>query len=181
MKPKQNYKPGVLDNCQTPEYALEPLLPYLNSDWHIWECAAGERYLLDALRSKGYSVVGTDILDYFSTDFLVDSPKFIFDCIVTNPPYGLKYLWIERCYELGKPFALLMPVETLGAKTAQVQFAKHGIQVIFMNQRVDFKMPNKGFTGSAQFPTAWFTWGLNAPPMSFVALNKPKKEKVNVT
>ena len=59
------------------------------------------------------------------------------------------------------PFALLIPVETLGAKTAQALFREFGLEVIFLDRRINFKMPGKGWAGSAaQFPTAWFTWGL---------------------
>jgi hypothetical protein len=33
---------------------------------------------------------------------------------------------------------------------------------IFFKRRINFKMPNKGWTGTgAQFPTFWFTRGLN--------------------
>ena len=35
-----------------------------------------------------------------------------FDCIITNPPFSLKQEFLQRCYELGKPFALLLPLTT---------------------------------------------------------------------
>jgi len=167
MKPKTNRRgrtnrSSSYDQCQTPEEGLIPLLPFLRSYWHIWEPARGEGNLMLSLLTNGfYNVVGTDILT--GQDFFTYRESD-FDAIVTNPPYSVKYQWLKRCYELGKPFALLMPVEMLGAKTAQRMFAKHGISVVFPYGRINFKMPNKGWDGSsAQFPTAWYTWKMTPP------------------
>jgi len=175
MKPKLNhagnlYVPQGVDACQTPAYALQPLFPYLPLDWTVWEPAAGEGYIVRTLADQGYKVTGSDLLT--GKNFFSYAPMTDIDCIVTNPPYSIKYRWIAHCYALNLPFALLMPVETLGASSAQVLFAKHGIEIIFLNRRVNFKMPNKGFGGSAQFPVAWFTHGLNiGKQISFARIN----------
>lgn len=181
MKPKRQYKKskrGSYDLCQTPPYALDPLVRPLKLAGFetVWEPACGEGLLVNGLRERGFEVAGTDIIggvDFFK--FLV--PPGI-DCIVTNPPYSMKYQWIQRCYELNMPWALLLPVETLGARAAQVMFDTLGIQVIFMSPRVDFKMPDKGWSGKgAQFPTAWFLYGFNMKrDMVFAKLNKVKYE-----
>ena len=161
MKPKTNYKgdPGKsskYDRCQTPAYAIEPIIPYLKPDQVIWEPACGEGNLVRAMKAHGLFVVGTDVL--YGRNFFDWSPWW-FDVLVTNPPYSIKYPWLERCYDLGKPFALLLPVETLGAARAQRLFDKHGVHVILLSQRVNFKMPDKGYDGhGAQFPVMWVMW-----------------------
>lgn len=168
MKPKSNrkHKLGPMDNCQTPPYAIEPLMDWLSVSDVIWECAAGDGILARALRSKGFRVMSSDIDPagkYMGCviDFLEQDLHVPYDVIVTNPPFSLKYEWIERCYELDKPFALLLPVETQGAYAAQRLFNKHGITTLYMSPRVDFKMPKAGWLGSgAQMPTAWFLGGL---------------------
>jgi len=167
-KTKQNYKPGLKDLCQTPGYAVAPILPYLLQypkrlihvgNIVIWECAVGEQYLYKELSSIGFSVIGTDIKT--GQDFLTFDMSGFYDVIVTNPPFSLKYKFLERCYELEKPFALLMPVDVFGAKTAQKLFSKYGGGVILLDKRINFKMPNIGWNGSgSQFPVAWFTKGL---------------------
>ena len=178
MKPKENkgYNTGTYDECQTPPYALEPLYPYL--PFHIWECAAGEMVLANALVDKGYTVLAADILWRKEDDFFMD--RRVDATIVTNPPYSIKYEWLERCYLLGNPFALLMPVEMLGTAKGQRLFDKYGIEMIFMSPRVDFYMPHKGWEGGgAQFPTAWFTWKLELPEqINFARLNKPKRSEL---
>ena len=185
MKPKENkgYNAGTYDECQTPPYALEPLMPQIKEGGIlIWECAAGKRVLANSMRDDwGFNVLSTDINDPVGYgDFFEIEPENKNYIIVTNPPYSLKYQWIERCYELGKPFALLMPVEMIGAAKAQKLFSEHGIEIIFMSPRVDFYMPNKGYEGGgAQFPTAWFTWKLNLPnQINFATLNKPKRSEL---
>lgn len=152
------YTPSGMDACQTPAYALDPLLPYLQEGWHIWEPAAGEGYLEGALYDSGFSVIPTDILT--GKNFFQFEPEN-WNCLITNPPYSIVFLWLDRCYWLGKPFALLLKVDILGTKTAQKLFDKYGVEVIFVNPRISFKMPNKGWDSSATFPTAWFTFGLN--------------------
>ena len=179
MKPKLNRldNTGTMDRCQTPAYALAPVLPYLNFGWTIWEPATGEGNLVKVMQSYNYNVVATDILtgqDFFAHKFVR------WDAIVTNPPFSLKYKFLARCYQLGRPFALLMPVEILGAKQAQVLFEEFGTEVIFLRPRVNFKMPNKGLNGSgAQFPVAWFTYGLGiGQQISFAKLKVHPDEQM---
>jgi hypothetical protein len=166
-KPKTNRAgdastPQGFDACQTPAYALDPLLPYLNPVWLLWEPAQGEGLLVEGLYDAGYKQDQVAIGDLLTGQNFFDYEPSAWDCLVTNPPYSIKYDWLRRCYDLGKPFALLLPVETLGAKTAQEFFRLYGVQVIFMDKRINFKMPNIGFEGSAaQFPVAWFTWQLD--------------------
>lgn len=152
------YVPQGFDACQTPPYAIDPLLPYLNTDWTIWEPAQGERLLVEAFYDSGFAnVEGSDLLT--DQNFFEYQPSQ-WDCLVTNPPFSLKYKWLERCYELGKPFALLVPVETLGAKTAQELMQHYGFEILLLNRRVAFKMPNKGWDSHPQFPVLWLCWQL---------------------
>jgi hypothetical protein len=166
------------DNCQTAPYALEPLLEYLG--WSmpstIWEPAAGEGLLVQALYDGGWkeeNVVATDILS--GQNFFEYAPDG-WDIIVTNPPYSLKYKWLERCYQLDKPFALLLPVEVLGAVTAQKLMQKYGFEIMLLDARVDFKMPNKGWDGAgAQFPVLWLCWHVLPEQVMFGSISEDKK------
>jgi hypothetical protein len=93
--------------------------------------------------------------------------------LVTNPPYSIKYDWLARCYALGKPFALLMPVEMIAASTAQRLFKQYGIEILMPDKRINFKMPNAGWGGTAQFPTCWYTFRLSiGSPLTFVTIHR---------
>ncbi len=120
-KTKSNEKgTPAKDRCQTPPYALDPLLQYLPKDWLIWEPACGEGLLAKGLVVNGYDVYSSDII--LGQNFFKYEPDIGWDAIVTNPPFSVKYPWLKRCYELGKPFALLMPVDVFGAQSAQRLF-----------------------------------------------------------
>ena len=146
------------DHIQTPRWAVHPLFPFLNSNWVIWEPAEGEGNLTSELRINGWSVLGTDINS--GCDFLSRN-LYHWHCIVTNPPYSKKDAFLKRCYDLDKPFALLLPLTALGSKKRQALYREHGIQLLMLGERVHFD------TGSGKqqvwFESAWFTWGLNFP------------------
>lgn len=149
---------GAPDDFQTPPEALNPLLGYLNKDWTIWEPACGKGNLLNHLNGLGFLTLGSDVLD--GHDFLDYAPTK-FDCIITNPPFSLKQQFLERCYELDKPFALLLPLTTFETPKRQALFRENGIEVIFFPKRINFETPNKVENSSSWFATAWFTHGLN--------------------
>jgi len=161
-------KHGSPNDFQTPPQALAPLLPYLKPGWTIWEPASGTGNLVKELGRAGHPVIGTDILT--GHDFLTWRPEASWDCIITNPPYSLKQDFLVRCYELERPFALLLPLTTFETRKRQALFEKHGVQVIFFDKRINFETPD-GEGGGAWFMTAWFTWGLNLPrTLNFVRL-----------
>ena len=173
MKLKLQYKSGPMDNCQTPPYALDPILPYLDKSLTWWEPAMGKGNIVNTLVDKGYKIHGTDIekgWDYFYCEL-----PTLWDVSITNPPYGLKFKWLARCYELGKPFALLVPVEMLGAKQTQELLKVNPFEIMLLNRRVNFEMPNKGYNGAgAQFPVFWLTSRILPEKVMFGEINQKK-------
>lgn len=152
------------DRCYTPAYALDPLLPYLSGV--VWESAAGDGHLVRALQSAGRKVYASEIAR--GVNFFTHTPPVEWAVQVTNPPYSSKYHWIEHSYRLGRPWALLMPLETLGAWSAQRHFRQHGVELLLLNKRVNFYMPNMGLSGGgANFPVAWFCWKVLPAPIVY--------------
>ncbi len=142
------------DEVFTPPYAVEPLFPYLKKNWLIWELAEATGNISQTLISAGFNVTATNY------DCLLSAPTS-FDAIVSNPPYSIKTKILRRCYQLGKPFALLLPLTALESAERQELYKKYGLQLILLNQRVKFEI----FSGkqSPWFATAWFTNWLNLP------------------
>jgi len=162
-------KQGSPDDFQSPKKAIDCLLPFLNSGWIIWEPAAGKGNIVNALSEKGFLVFGSDILSGYDFTSSVQ-PNIKFDCIITNPPYSLKEEFLKRCYELGKPFALLMPLTGLESEARQKLYRKYGIQLIIPNKRFNFETPSGGGS-TAWFLTCWYTHGLNLPKdLNFVEI-----------
>jgi len=156
-KPKLNRKGGTLDNCYTPPHAILPLLPFLATNQIIWESAPGERYMVDAFVNHDRTVVYDGAQNFFEWQ-----PPY-WDVQITNPPYSQKFAWLRHSYKLGKPFALLLPVESIGAKQGNMLIAEYGGQFILFTKRINFFMPIKGYKGSAQFPVLFWTWKMELP------------------
>jgi len=133
---------GNRDDFQTPKQAIDYLIPYLKKEWIIWECASGKGNLVKAFEEKGFNILGTDIISNSVCNFLIWKPYMKFDCIITNPPYSLKDKFLERCYELKKPFALLMPLTALESEKRQKFYREYGIQLIIPNKRFNFETPS---------------------------------------
>lgn len=70
----------------------------------VWECACGEGHLSERLKSFGFDVVSTDIVnrgygeakDFLSTTEMPDGCQ----CIITNPPYKHALVFILHALEL---------------------------------------------------------------------------------
>lgn len=174
-KERKQRKAGRQDQCQTPPYALAPLLPYLPKESVIWEPCCGEGNIVSALTREGYSVVGSDIES--GQDFRYWQPPH-FDLIVTNPPYSqpLKNEFFARAYQLGKPFAFLVQVDTVGNKGWQLYAKEFGYEQMHLDERIDFKMPGKGYKrGGANFAVTWLCWRLLPERVIFGHIEKPKE------
>ena len=181
-KPKRNYVPGPLDNCQTPAYALDPILPFLDKSWLWWEPAVGTGNLFTAMLFNDYEIFGSDILT--GNDFFSYSPEEqLWDGLVTNPPYSLKFKWIARCYDLGKPWALLVPAETPACQKAIRLFQKWRTpEIMYLDNRIHFEMPFQGLNGSgAQFPVIWLCHKILPEPLMFGHIEYPPEVLAHLT
>lgn len=164
-KPKTNRagdktKSLVMDRCETPPPAVVPLLPYLNPAWHLWESACGQGYLQRTLEGHGFTVTGTDLL--YGENYFSQQPA-VWDAQITNPPFSAKYDWLRRACHLGKPFAILIPSESMFALSFIEIHEQYPIEILCPRGRINFKMPShtRFGEGSAQMHTSWFTRGLN--------------------
>ncbi|PWT82878.1 MAG: hypothetical protein C5B44_01445 [Acidobacteria bacterium] len=123
------YAREARDKYQTPAFVTRALLPHIPSRVrHIWECAAGDGYMVRVLREAGYEVTPTDIVD--GVDFISTAgrPAGI-DAIITNPPYDQAPAfcaqalgWMSRVKSCGF-VAMLLRIDFDSAKTRRSLFA----------------------------------------------------------
>jgi hypothetical protein len=146
------------DIWYTPPEALDPLFPFLKTGSTIWEPACGSGSLVDGFKSHGHNCIGTDITT--GHDFLITPAPVGIDYIITNPPFSLKDGFLEKCYRLEKPFALLLPITGIGSQPRKTLFSKSGLEVVLLDRRIHFHAPGKKKRSSWD-ETAWFTYGLN--------------------
>jgi len=130
-----------------------------------WEpcCTGGRSGVADALEKNGCVVIRTEEKDF---DFLTDDMVLPYDVIVTNPPYSQKDAFIKRCYELGKPWAMLMPLTALEGVGRGRMFREHGLELLVLDRRVQFQQGKKG----VWFNTSWFCHGILPRPLMFAEL-----------
>ena len=166
MKPKLPLNNKGSDEFGTPEYAVNPLIKYLNKSWTIWEPCATKSGIVCGLINHGFKVIGT-VSNFLQTDIE-------YDAIVTNPPYSMKEEFLERAYTLNKPFAFLMPLTALEGKKRQSLYKKYGIQIIIPDRRINFLTPSGTGSGS-WFATAWFTWKIIKDGLIFETLDNNSK------
>ena len=162
------------DCCQTPDHAVWPMLPYLKPHSVIWEPCCGKGNIARVLRAAGHTVIAHDLHEGAHWNFFSYAPDD-YDYIITNPFYTGKYRMIERCYKLGKPWALLVPFTTMAAGRALELYKTHGAwEELRPTSRISFEMPKSGYDNAgAQFNTTWLTWKVLPCPLTIVDLEAP--------
>lgn len=61
------------------------------------------------------------------------------DYIISNPPYSLKGDVIDRLFEIGKPFAMLVGVVGLFESQHRFNlFKSHEFEIMYLNKRVSY-------------------------------------------
>jgi hypothetical protein len=95
----------------------------------ILEPCAGNLAISNIYKERGYTVISKDIITSefieTSTNFLTDDINEQYDVIIINPPFSKKLSFFKRCIELGKPFAILLPLQFAETKEGSVLFNKH--------------------------------------------------------
>ena len=187
------------DLFQTPNYAVDLLIPYIPKRIHsVWEPACGDLKIVKRLLEK------TD-LDVYASDirptkegqiqlynFLLGNEEntLPFDiweslqadnvAIITNPPFSLKRKFYEKCREYKIPFALLIPADYSGWL---IEAYIKGAEKLVPTRRIDYITPSgkSGESGhTADFHSMWLTWGFGlGKTETFVELSNEDK-KVNI-
>ncbi len=163
--PHYKYNVGRSDSFQTPIEDIDFIVRWLGFSHFIgktvWDPCCGKGNIVNYFLKHKIQAAGTDIADPLTpVDFLDNKTEPVGDLIFTNPPYSLKTQFIKKCYELNKPFALLMPITALAGTKRQPMFKQNGIQIIIPEKRINFETPS-GKPSKAWFATAWFTKGFN--------------------
>jgi len=111
------------DEMFTPFYAVEPIVKYVSRSAVVW-CPFDKDWsaFVQLFRKKGNTVINSHIDT--GHDFFKYEPEQ-YDVIVTNPPFSKKDAVLKRLYELGKPFAVLLPLNSLQGK-ARFEIFKQG-------------------------------------------------------
>lgn len=125
------------DEQFTPSYGVKPLLEFLNPEviktiWCPFDDETSE--YVKIFKENGFNVIATDIEHGY--DFFKYEPIEKYDIIISNPPFSLKDKILKRIQELGKPFALLLPLPTL---QGEKRFGSlQNTQALIFDKRINF-------------------------------------------
>ena len=131
-------KKAEKDEWFTPPEAIYSILRYLKPNSIIW-CPfdTKESNFVKILEKDGHIVHATHIIngeDFFN----IPCPK---ECeyIVSNPPYSLRNKILQRLFEIGKPFAMLMNTNGLFDSSLRWDlFKTNNFTLIYLKGRVNY-------------------------------------------
>lgn len=140
----------------TPYYAVDPILKYIPKGARVWTPFDREwSAFYQSFKARGgFSVIRSDISD--GLDFFTYEPPE-YDCIISNPPFTQKDRVLKRLYELGKPFAVLLPLNSLQS-VDRYEYFKQGIQILAFDKRIAFHNPQnmRNYKKGVSFATVYF-------------------------
>ncbi|MBP3431872.1 MAG: tRNA (adenine-N(6)-)-methyltransferase [Clostridia bacterium] len=167
------------DEVYTPFYAVEPILEFIPKDKKIW-CPFDEEWsaFVQLLKERGFDVINSNLTGGY--DFFEYEPKE-WDIIVTNPPFSKKDKVLKRVYELEKPFALLLPIQTLQSKE-RFKYLSRGCEILCFDKRIDYHTNGNMeiYTTGNHFASAYFCRGILPAPLVFRKLNKYNRTLLEV-
>ena len=137
----------------------------------IWEPACGDGAMVRVFEDRGYTVIGTDIMQ--GQDYLTaDMPSGDVDWIITNPPFCLAQDFIRRSVQHGKPFALLLKSQYWHSAKRHKLFASCPPTLVLpLTWRPDFTGE-----GASLLDMMWCVWLGDTPMTQYIPLKKPSME-----
>ena len=144
------------DEVFTPFFAVEPLLKYIPKDKVIYMPFDEEwSAFYQLFTENGYKVIRSSLVE--GQDFFEYEPPEHYDIIISNPPFSKKDKVLERLDELGKPFAILLPLNSLQGQSRYKVF-RNGIQLLAFDKRVDYhtNFNFQTYTKGNHFASAYF-------------------------
>lgn len=161
------YSAGNNDECYTPRYAVEALLPYLPKDKIYWlPFDRDDSEFCKVLCDNGYNFINSHIDN--GQDFYEYEPEH-WDIIVSNPPFTDKRKIFEHALSFGKPFALLMSNTWLNDSAPKVLFTDKDLQLMMFRNRIKF-LNNGVVNNKITFSSSYFCY--NILPKQIVMCDK---------
>ena len=153
MRTGKNYRSEThlnrCDNFETQKEAFDLLFKYIDidKDDKVW----APFYCNNLIKSYTFPFE----LIHTKTDFF--ETNIDYDFIIDNPPFSSKEKVIRRCLQLGKPFCLLLAVDTLERKYISDLFRDKDLSIII--PKIRWKFINNNSKVTMPFKSAWFTIG----------------------
>ena len=124
--------PEIDDLAETHPSTTETLLPVLEpfKGRNILDPCAGKNMMANVLRSHGHTMISRDLFTFEERhDFLTDPLPEDIGFIVAHPPFTMKRAFLERCFALKLPFALLVPLLSVATEPIGELLHNNGCEI----------------------------------------------------
>jgi hypothetical protein len=119
------------DDFATPLHVWDSVVPYLPRTQKIWE-----PFYFDGTSGAHLTKLGFDVHHEPNEDFFEHDHG---DIIVSNPPFSCKREVFKRLKELGKPFMMLVPMETIATAYFRELFpVSYELSLLIPRRRTEF-------------------------------------------
>ena len=170
----------VNDYYATPPSAVEMLLELENFSKSIMEPACGQGHIAEVLKSHGYTVCATDLINrgygVWGVDFFNINEPTDMD-IITNPPYSMAKEFVEHAMEIvtdGHKVAMFLKLTFLEGQGRRELFRKYPPKIVYVStsrigcaKNGEFKKDKNGnLKADSAVAYCWYVWqkGFNGTP-----------------
>ena len=138
-QPKEFYKLKINNEFHTPDYAVMPLLEFMEpyKDKIIWmPFDTSDSEFVKIFTKHGYKIVYSHVST--GQDFYKYEPEN-WDLAISNPPFENKRHIFQRLLDFDKPFAMLMTLTWLNDAAPKILFKDKDLQLLMFNQRIKYQ------------------------------------------
>lgn len=167
------YQSGNNDERYTPEYAVLPLLEFLEpfKNSIIW-CPFDkkESEFVKVFTEFGYNITYSHIES--GQDFYTYEPER-WDLMISNPPFSNKRKIFERALYFEKPFALLMTLDWLRDAAPKKLFRNKDLQLLMFEERVQY---GNSLKDCIDFSSAYYCYNFLPKQIIMRSLKENKRQ-----
>ena len=126
-------KSSLCNERYTPFYAVRPLLEFIPKDKIVW-CPFDEDWsaFVKVLKEAGIRVVNSSLGK--EQNFFYYEPDE-WDLLISNPPFSKKSEILDRVQSFNKPYALLLPFDTLQSQ-GNFKYFRENLQLLIFDERL---------------------------------------------
>jgi type I restriction-modification system DNA methylase subunit len=135
------------DEYYTPRILVDVIVDFVPKEWVVW-CPfdTEESEFVKAFKENGNKVIYSHIWN--GQDFFKYTPEEEYDCIISNPPFTRKLEVLEKLYQIGKPFAMVLGLPILNYQEVGCFFLDKELQLLIVDKKISFDGNTASFNNS---------------------------------
>ena len=172
MNFSDSIKHSNTDEWYTPKEYVKAIIPFLQANGYnriLCPFDTEQSNYVKVLSDCGFDVTCSHIdtgTDFFDIDNLTD-----YDAIVSNPPFSKREAILERLFESGTPFAMILNFNGLfDSKRRWNLFKENQFELLVPRGRMHF-FNNECKGNSPNFQSVYVCSGMAAKQIEFITLN----------